>query len=246
MGRTLAILRAREFSPNAVAKDEAIMMAVVERLRAQGRAVDVVNEREPWTLPSGCDLVITMGRLPETLRRLQDVSVSVINRPEGVAHCSRKALQQFMRAHDIPMPPEKGDCGYWLKRGDVAGSMSDDDVVFVADADELKARVDVFRQRGVDDYTVSAHVKGEEMKFYGVLHTGFFRSYSLTDQQATLVPGLCEVAERLAAVVGVEVYGGDCIVRQDGTFCIIDFNDWPSFSWCREEAASAIVSAIAK
>lgn len=238
-------MRAREFSPNAVAKDEAIMMAVVERLRALGRTVDVVNEREPWTLSFDCDLIITMGRLPETIRRLQDISVNVINRPEGVAHCCRKSLQQLMRAYDIPMPPEKGDCGYWLKRGDVAGSMSDDDVVFVADADELKARVDVFRQRGVDDYTVSAHVKGEEMKFYGVLHTGFFRSYSLTDQQATLVPGLCEVAERLAAVVGVEVYGGDCIVRQDGTFCIIDFNDWPSFSWCREEAASAIVSAIA-
>ena len=200
-------MRAREFSPNAVAKDEAIMMAVVERLRALGRTVDVVNESEPWTLSFDCDLIITMGRLPETIRRLQDISVNVINRPEGVAHCSRKALQQLMRAHDIPMPPEKGDCGYWLKRGDVAGSMSDDDVVFVADADELKARVDGFRQRGIGDYTVSAHVKGEEVKFYGVLHADFFRSYSLTGQQPALVPGLREAAERLRSMAVTALSG---------------------------------------
>ena len=51
-------------------------------------------------------------------------------------------------------------------------------------------------------------------------------------------------AERLAEAVGIEVYGGDCIVSSDGTFCLIDFNDWPSFSRCREEAAEAIASLI--
>lgn len=47
------------------------------------------------------------------------------------------------------------------------------------------------------------------------------------------------MAEKAGAVV-VDVYGGDCIVRPDGTFCVIDFNDWPSFSRCRGEAAEAI------
>ena len=51
-------------------------------------------------------------------------------------------------------------------------------------------------------------------------------------------------AERLAAVIGLDVYGGDCIVRSDGTFAIIDFNDWPSFSRCREEAAKAIALRV--
>ena len=51
-------------------------------------------------------------------------------------------------------------------------------------------------------------------------------------------------AERLAAVIGLDVYGGDCIVRSDGTFAIIDFNDWPSFSRCREEAAKAIAEKV--
>jgi len=47
-------------------------------------------------------------------------------------------------------------------------------------------------------------------------------------------------AERLAKAVGVEVFGGDAIIRSDGTFCVIDFNDWPSFSRCRPEAACTI------
>jgi len=48
----------------------------------------------------------------------------------------------------------------------------------------------------------------------------------------------------LARAVGIKVYGGDCIVGEDGSFCIIDFNDWPSFSRCREDAATAIATLI--
>ena len=51
-------------------------------------------------------------------------------------------------------------------------------------------------------------------------------------------------AERLATLVGVDVYGGDCIVRPDGTYAIIDFNDWPNFARCREEAADAIAAKV--
>jgi len=263
--KVLAVLRAEQYSPNAVEKDRAIMLAVVERLRAGGHIVDIVSESEPWTLPADCDWVLSMGRLPETLRKLQDAGVRAVNSPAGVAHCRRKVLQQLMRENKVPMPPEEGDCGYWLKRGDAAGSMTDDDVVFAADSAALQACEAAFRRRGIDDYVVSAHVKGDEVKFYGVLHTGFFRSYhssglqsaevpglleaemsglqsetEVSGQSETEVPGLQEAAERLAAIVGVEVYGGDCIVKDDGTFCIIDFNDWPSFSRCREEAAEAI------
>ena len=46
----------------------------------------------------------------------------------------------------------------------------------------------------------------------------------------------------------MKIYGGDCIVSPDGEIRIIDFNDWPSFAPCREEAgpqiAKAIISAI--
>ena len=116
------------------------------------------------------------------------------------------------------------------------------------------------QQRGITDYLVSAHVVGDLVKFYGVLGTGFFHVCYPTDEgrskfgmEAHNGPArhypfsreaLQQEAERLAAAVGIEVYGGDCIVKSDGTFCFIDFNDWPSFSPCREQAADAIASII--
>ena len=51
---------------------------------------------------------------------------------------------------------------------------------------------------------------------------------------------------RLSQLVGVEVFGGDAIIDEQGRFYIIDFNDWPSFSRCREEAAMAIAQCVAK
>jgi len=42
-----------------------------------------------------------------------------------------------------------------------------------------------------------------------------------------------------AEALGLEVWGGDALF--DGNeFAIVDFNDWPSFSRVRDEAARAI------
>ena len=243
--RILAIMRAKEFSPGAVERDEAVMTAVVERLKERGYVVDMVRESDEWTWSDDdYEVVLTMGRQKETLARLSDIGARVINTPEAVARCQRSRLCRIMREAGVPMPPENGTKGYWLKRGDAAGALTADDVVFAADAGELQAYKERFRQRGVDDYVVSAHVEGYEVKFYGVLPTGFFRSFSLSEQQPDEVPGLREAAERLAVAVGIEVYGGDCIVGQDQTFCIIDFNDWPSFARCRDEAAEAVAAIV--
>ena len=53
-----------------------------------------------------------------------------------------------------------------------------------------------------------------------------------------------EICDEAAKILQIPVYGGDCIVSADGSFKIIDFNDWPSFSACREEAAAAICNLI--
>lgn len=258
--KVLAVLRAPCFSPNSEEKDLAIMTAVVRRLREEGHSVEVIGEEHcPGTERITPDVILSMGRYPETLRWQKATGVRVINSPDGVARCRRSVLQRLMKEACVPMPPETGSDGYWLKRGDCA-AQTKDDVVFAADEKELQNRIDDFRQRGIDSYTVSAHVVGDVVKFYGVRGTGFFRCYYPTDDGVTKfgdeqhngramhypfeVEELQQAAERLAAVAGVEVYGGDCIVRQDGTFCIIDFNDWPSFSRCREEAAEAIVSLL--
>jgi hypothetical protein len=146
-----------------------------------------------------------------------------------------------------------------LKRADFAAQTADD-VVYVPDLQALASAEAAMRARGIHDYLVCPHVEGDLVKFYGVSATGFFRYYYPTDDglskfgqeqlngQAHHYPfsatDLQTKAEALAAAVGLQIYGGDMIVTNDGSWYMIDFNDWPSFSRCREEAAEAIARLI--
>ena len=49
-----------------------------------------------------------------------------------------------------------------------------------------------------------------------------------------------------AEALGVDIYGGDCIISPTGEIRIIDFNDWPSFAPCRNEAAPFIAKCVLK
>jgi hypothetical protein len=46
--------------------------------------------------------------------------------------------------------------------------------------------------------------------------------------------------------VGLEVYGGDCVVGPDGSVLLIDLNDWPSYAYFRAQAAAAIADYVAR
>ena len=262
--KVLAITRAERFSPNSVEKDRAIMEAVADRLRTRGCEVCIISEDSLASpdhpdYPESPDLILTMGRRPETLAWLKYSGVEVVNTPEGVENCARSRLHAMMERIGTPIPPKEGNDGYWLKRGDAAAQTSDD-VVFAADKEALATAVQTMRDRGMTDFVVSAHVVGDLVKFYGVGEGRFFRYYYPTDDGASKFGDECRngaachypfdeealrrEAERLAEAVGVSIYGGDAIVRADGSFCLIDFNDWPSFSRCREEAAEEIVKLI--
>lgn len=257
--KVLMIQRAPQFSPNSVEKDLAILEAVAARLSTQRHEVSIVSEDSLQAIVNA-DVIFTMGRLPETQQTLKKLSgCRIINAPVGIENCARCRLAAIMAQVGTPVPPTESPDGYWLKRGDAA-AQSEGDVQFAADKSQLADKIRAMEQRGINSYTISAHVVGDLVKFYGVRGTGFFRYYYPTDDGDTKfsdevrngsarhyafeVSSMQSEAERLAEAVGIEVYGGDCIVRSDGTFCLIDFNDWPSFSRCREEAAEAIASLI--
>ena len=257
--KVLMIQRAPQFSPNSVEKDFAILEAVAARLSTQRHEVSIVSEDSLQAIVNA-DVIFTMGRLPETQQTLKKLSgCRIINVPVGIENCARCRLATIMAQVGTPVPPAEGPDGYWLKRGDAA-AQSEGDVQFAADKTQLADKIRAMKQRGINSYNISAHVVGDLVKFYGVCGTGFFRYYYPTDDGDTKfsdevrngsarhyafeVSSMQSEAERLAEAVGIEVYGGDCIVRSDGTFCLIDFNDWPSFSRCREEAAEAITSLI--
>lgn len=209
-------------------------------------------------------LVLSMARsrkVLDILTQMEAEGARVINRPQAVLNATRTVIDRMMRENDIPCAPLHGEHGWWIKRGDEA-AQEKGDVRFAADERERDATIEEFHKRGITDIVTTAHVRGDLVKFYGVTGTAFFHTTYPTDggfskfgdetRNGTSrhtpfdIAALHGDASRLAQLTGIEVYGGDCIVRSDGSYAIIDFNDWPSFSVCRHDAAEAIASVATK
>lgn len=241
----LFVLRAPEYSPGRVDDDREIMMAV----KARAGVGAVVREEELSKVTCCPSFVFSMARRPESLERLRQweaQGTKVINPPEGVENCRRSRIENLMRKHELPTPPQEGLCGYWLKRGDTSVTRAGE-LLYCKDKEELEKGKRLFAQQGITDYVVQAHVEGEVVKFYGVEGRGFWLTQTGTltltgtlNTLSNLKKRIREAAEKVSRLANVPVYGGDAVVTSDGDFYIIDFNDWPSFSMCREEAASKL------
>ncbi|MCR4765271.1 MAG: hypothetical protein K5856_03745 [Bacteroidaceae bacterium] len=147
----------------------------------------------------------------------------------------------------------------WVKRAD-GYTTQVNDVLFVAQASQLPSTLEDFRSRGIKRVVVSEHLQGDLIKFYGVVGTSFFHwfypsvshhskfGYETINGSPTgisfEVTRLQTLCSQAASALGVDVYGGDAIVASDGSMRIIDFNDWPSFAPCRDEASQAIAQII--
>lgn len=264
--RFLSVSRAECFSPRSVARDAAVLSRVEQLLRADGHEVERVSEDDaPAALPAAAGIV-SMARGEHMLSLLSQAEargVAVMNAPQGVLRCSRVHLAACCSALAIPSPqswvltegaPTSALCyPLWLKRGD-ACAQQEGDVVFVSASEQLPAALTAFWARGIRRVVAVRHLEGQLIKFYGVEHMPFFFTcrpeFSKFGLEAhndggASVPFSAEhlraAACRLAAHVGVPVFGGDAVVGGDGVARIIDFNDWPSFAPCLDAAAPFIV-----
>ena len=105
---------------------------------------------------------------------------------------------------------------------------------------------------------LQTHIDGDLLKFYGIggrprpVETGspprWFRYFYHRGQEVRGYPFdpevLRDLAGRAAAVLGLEVFGGDAIVPPGGDIILIDLNAWPSFALFREEAAAEIAAYL--
>ena len=284
MYKAYGITRAVEFSPNS--DDLTIISKVAACLRLHDCETSLLDEKDVDGIASICvsngdkpDAVFTMARSPRTLSvldHLESQGILVINSPRGVRNCLRPTITRLMQDHDVPIPPsilldaDKMDIlrladfplhyPLWLKRGD-ASAQQKDDVCFVNDAKALAEAWERFLQRGIRSATVSEHVKGDVVKYYGVAGTPFIYWYYPTlgqihgkfgleringyaHQYPFDIHRLKQLSDSVAVLSDTPVYGGDCIVDSEGQIYMIDFNDWPSFSRCSDEAAEAIAHYI--
>lgn len=201
------------------------------------------------------------------------LGVPAVNSAVGLENCRRDKLSARLKACGIPSPSEQVvvlgngavelpsmDFPYWLKRGDGCAQVRED-VVYVDCVQVAEQAIKGFINRGVTSIVVSEHLRGDLVKFYGVEGTDFFDWGYASDGHSKFgleaingkacgfsfdASELKRISDEAARVLDVPVYGGDCVVSEDGTIGLIDFNDWPSFSRCREAASKAIASRILK
>lgn len=208
------------------------------------------------------------------LQQMENNGALVINSGYGIENCIRERMTRILMGNNIPYPDslivntdesvrERLDAaGYtqcWIKRGD-SHAVHKEDVSYVRHTEEAQEVLQEYFLRGIKRAVINRHLEGDLIKFYGVRGTTFFywfypfevghTKYGLEsidgkpekiEFDRNLLRKTCQEA---AEILDVDIYGGDCIVDHDGTFRIIDFNDWPSFAPCRNEAGPYIAKSI--
>jgi len=124
--------------------------------------------------------------------------------------------------------------------------MQADDVVFVDHLTDVPTQLARLCQRGIRHAIIQQHIPGQELKFYAVRGHGVIHAFAphtahyppIDDEQ------LNTLARQAGELLGLDIYGGDCLVTPTGALCIIDINDWPSFRGCRPVAARHIARRI--
>lgn len=200
----------------------------------------------------------------------------VINSGYGIENCTRERMTRMLVGNGIPYPesiivntnedvrPELERAAFgacWIKRGDFH-AMHKEDVSYCRHIEEAQEVLHEYFYRGIGRAVISRHLVGDLVKFYGVSGQPFFHWFYPFDEGhskygyeavngrssgfAFDVENLKSMCQRAADIMEVKIYGGDCIVSEDGTIRIIDFNDWPSFAPCRAEAAPAIAKCVLK
>lgn len=270
----IGVSRGSEYSPNHVDNDAAIFNKVAEELRKLGCKVDVYAEKEFVASGVEGEIIFDMARDTATIRRLkelEDKGALVVNSAYGIENCVRKPMTELLIEHKVPHPTSiivRTDEEYpgnffpcWLKRGN-SHAIVKEDVSYATCREEANAILADFHRRGIPEAVVNEHLQGDLIKFYGVQGTDFFYWFypgpcshskfglEKINGEAKGIPfqvsDLKKYSDMAAEVLNVPIYGGDCVVLPNGQVNIIDFNDWPSFVRCREEAAVKIAECIYK
>lgn len=208
------------------------------------------------------------------LQQMEDAGKIVINSGYGIENCTRERMTRILMGSNIPQPQslmvntnemiidsleQGGFSQCWIKRGDFH-AIHKEDVSFVRHPQEAQELLHEYFLRGIKRAVINKHIVGDLVKFYGVQGTPFFHWFYPYDLGHSKygheeingksqgiefdIERMKHICQDAADVLDVKIYGGDCIISPEGEIYIIDFNDWPSFAPCRDEAAPHIAKSI--
>jgi hypothetical protein len=271
LAQLVAIYRSPSYSPlQHGVNDTAILDATVVALEGRGwRATKTTElEVERGRLPAA-ELYLNMcqGSLAaEQLMPLESDGVLVVNRPSSALNCHRYRLvkrlgdstlpfpRTMILASSAPLPPphhlealSPDHQRVWIKRGDVHAERPED--VVLTSPQQAADALQAFRARGIPWVALQEHVPGPVVKFYGVTDGRFFNWYGADAGFEGARPVVDEnrlkaLAFEAAAILGLEIFGGDVAFPEPDRPVLIDINDWPSFAPFRAEAARAIADYV--
>lgn len=261
--KILGIYRHPLFSNNAIEADRLILQESIRQiLNASSQPIDVemIEESEVPVTFGSYDLILTMAQSEETLKALEiNFGDSPIwNSPAAIRNCYRKNMSNVLIGLNVGYVPFhvlstdqsikeliQPGTSYWLKRSDFH-AITDDDVTLAESIAEAEEKLAKFRSRGVKEVILQQHIHGDIYKFYGVKGQFFKPIRVRSFLESVISPPdfdhLAKVAELSAEALGLQIFGGDCIVDAHGKCHLIDLNDWPSFRICREDASKAIAN----
>jgi glutathione synthase/RimK-type ligase-like ATP-grasp enzyme len=263
------IYRESAHSPGRVDDDAAIMQLVGEALATRGFTVELlrVDNVEPaFETPSAMIFAMCeQGEILDRLKKAGQAGAIVVNSPDAIRNTYRHRMVELFAQNHVLAPVSHVVAtnavklplatGVWIKRYDFHATQSDD-VMYVASETGFREALARFAERGIPFVVAQEHVEGDLIKFYGVGRAGadapgsdWFEWFYHRDKGMTGYPFKVErlraVARSAAAALGVEVFGGDAIIRRDGEPVIIDLNAWPSYAKFRDKAAQSIADYLA-
>ncbi|MFQ5846311.1 MAG: hypothetical protein ACE5IQ_01415 [Candidatus Methylomirabilales bacterium] len=264
----LGIFRERPHSPGREFDDAEILRLTAKHLEARGFQVSLKNPDEVGgVIEHPVAFIFLMCERPgilRLLRRPEMEGVLQVNSPSAVLNTYRDRMIPLFHRAGVSFPPSvivstasaapPVPERVWVKRADVH-NIREGDVVFAPTRAAVDEALRHLADRGIPGAVIQGHVPGDLIKFYGVGDPGrlqgresWFQWFYHRDQQLAGFPfdptALATLAQRAAAVLGLEVYGGDAIVGREGVPVLIDVNAWPSFALYRDEASARIASYL--
>jgi hypothetical protein len=267
----MGIFRERAHSPGREFDDAEILRLTAKHLEDRGFSVALRDPEEMRRVvhpPRArlflmCERPLLLGRL----RRWERAGVVQVNAPSAVLNTYRERMLRLWRRGGVSFPRSvlvstaatgrdlDGVGPAWVKRADVHNTQ-EGDVVYAPGRPAALEALSGLAARGIPRAVLQEPVAGDLIKFYGVgdphRQPGappWFRWFYHRDQRVAGYPfaegRLAALAQRAAAALGLEIYGGDAIVGGDGEPVLIDLNAWPSFALYRNEASERIAAYLA-
>ncbi|MBR1770073.1 MAG: NTP transferase domain-containing protein [Bacteroidales bacterium] len=217
--------------------------------------------------------IISMARGEKAvsiLEGFENKGTEIINSVLSIKNCFRQVQTEILKKNNIPIPKtiivntseyltdkfsQFTEGGFWIKRGDFQ-TVKEEDVTRPQSFVQAKEVLNNYANRNIKTAILCKHIEGDVIKFYGVRNTDFFfyfypnedkfhnRINSSKKRISFDENSFKKDMSRAAELCGLEIYGGDAAIDNSGKYYVIDINDFPSFSSCRQEAAESIANLI--